>query len=66
MKEKMTVEKINGNKVTLKDGNGKLMIIIISGRKNLKVGDKVPVEYGKIMTTGSGGSLVPDSPVPVH
>jgi hypothetical protein len=58
-----TITKISGDKVTVKDDKGKFRTIIIGGATDLKVGDKVSVENGKIIK-GSGGTSLSPNPNP--
>jgi hypothetical protein len=47
-------------KVTVKDGKGKLRIIIQGDATDFKVGDRVSVENGKIIKGSGGTSLSPN------
>ena len=61
-----TITKISGDKITIQDDKGKLRIINKSSAcggcsaTDLKVGDKVSVENGKIIKGSGGTSLSPN------
>ncbi len=67
-----TITKISGDKVTIQDDKGKLRIINKSsscggcGDMDLKVGDKVSVENGKIIKSSGATLPSPGGSIPDH
>jgi hypothetical protein len=51
-----TVMKISGDKITVKNNQGKV-ITVVGSLKGLKVGDKVTVNNGKITNLGNNSSI---------